>query len=152
MLRTSATTYPASRKTSNSRPLLKTPQLLVIREDETADWMIVMAAFVLRIANRRLPGYSCAASPQKFTQPQLITCLVLKNQLGRTYRAVVQRLDRSPKLRRLLGLRAVPDHSTLKRFADRATTPAMLSEIRGEAFEKTRRFGQWTRRWRAIPC
>jgi hypothetical protein len=53
---------------------------------------------------------------------------------------------RMPQLRRVLGLRGVPDFSTLKKFSDRASTPDLEHEVWCEAFDKTMRFGKWSRR------
>ncbi len=140
--------YDLRRERPIPRPLLKTPQFLVltVRADGTADYTVVMAAFALRIASRLLPPYSSPFSPRKFTQPQLAVCIAMKTQLGMTYRGVARTLEQSPKLCRILSLKTVPDHSTLKRFEDRTTTPGMLLDIWKQAFKRTRRFAQWSSR------
>ena len=98
--------------------MLKTPKFFVIRVGHDA-LLPLATAFALRAAKRVLPEYSCPNSPQRFTQPQLLACLVIKPWLGRTYRNVAEKLEQSPRLQSVLGLRAVPHYSTLKRFADR---------------------------------
>ncbi len=139
-------TYASGRKSAVSKPLLKTLDLLALGGSSTDQCMAIMAAFVFRIACRHVPAFSCPSSPQKFTQPQLLTPLVLKGQMGHTYRSVSEYLAGSPSIRKVLGLRSVPNYSTFKRFSDRATTPGMLCNIWAEAFEKTRRFRRWLKR------
>jgi hypothetical protein len=77
--------------------------------------------------------YSHPKSPHKFTQPQLMSCLILRAYLKTTYRGVIEILETSEALRERLGLDRLPHYSTLKRFADRSAVPdiidAMLMEI-----------------------
>lgn len=74
-----------------------------------------------------------AKSPHKFTQAQLMTCLILRAYLKSTYRGIIEFLDTSDKLRQTLGLTALPHYSTLRYFADRPGTleivDAMLTEV-----------------------
>src|SRR5262245_14935526 len=72
-----------------------------------------LAREALRLAQEALPAYSCPTSRKDFTQPQLFACLALKTFLKTDYRGVVAFLDDFPELRADLGLRKVPDHSTL---------------------------------------
>jgi hypothetical protein len=89
------------------------------------------AELALAVAGDELPAYSCPKSPRRFTQPQLLACLVLKAHLKQTYRGVADLLGASDDLRRVLGLARVPDYSTLQRFADRVVTPAVLDRVLG---------------------
>lgn len=61
--------------------------------------------------------YAHPKSPQKFTQPQLLACLVLKANLRTTYRGIVEVLEVSAPLRQALGLREPPHYTTLQKFA-----------------------------------
>lgn len=80
----------------------------------------LIARLAMRSGREVLPSYSHPKSPQKFTQAQLLACLVLRAYLKSTYRGVVEILEVSPPLRRALRLKAeVPHYSTLKYFADR---------------------------------
>lgn len=86
------------------------------------------------VSSRRcMSSYSHCKSPHKFTQPQLMTCLILRAYLKTTYRGVIELLDASETLCEKLGLEQLPHYSTLKRFADRsdvaAITDAMLADI-----------------------
>lgn len=87
----------------------------------------------LRLAGKYMQPYSCAKSPHKFTQAQLMACLILRAYLKATYRGVIEVLETSDKLREVLGLCELPHYSTLKYFADRSGTlaiiDAMLTEV-----------------------
>ncbi|MEZ6189993.1 MAG: hypothetical protein R3C45_01725 [Phycisphaerales bacterium] len=48
-----------------------------------------------------------------FTQPQLMTCLVLRAYWKTTYRGVIEQLQVSGELRRAMGLKQLPNYSTL---------------------------------------
>lgn len=48
-----------------------------------------------------------------------MACLVLKAYLKTTYRGVIDILDASDALRKRIGLKRLPNYSTLKKFADR---------------------------------
>jgi hypothetical protein len=93
--------------------------------------LLVVAEFALAAAQAELPPYSCPKSPKKFTQPQLLACLVLKAHQKQTYQGVTDILAVSDALRTALGLERVPDPSTLCRFADRAATPAVIDRLLG---------------------
>ena len=95
--------------------------------------LIAVAQLSMRLAAKYMQPYSCSKSPHKFTQAQLMTCLILRAYLKSTYRGVIEVLDASDALRETLGLRELPHYSTLKYFADRAGTleivDAMLKEV-----------------------
>jgi hypothetical protein len=95
--------------------------------------LVAVASLSMRLAAKYMQPYSCAKSPHKFTQSQLMTCLILRAYLKSTYRGIVEILDASEKLRHTLGLTELPHYSTLKYFADRPGTlaiiDAMLTEV-----------------------
>ena len=62
----------------------------------------------LLLSGRFLAKYGHIKSPHKFTQPQLMTCLVLRAYLKATYRGVVDVLDSSQELREAMGLKKLP--------------------------------------------
>ena len=63
-----------------------------------------------------------------------------------TYRGVVETLEKTPKLRSVLGLKSVPNYSALQRFEDRLGSRSVLLDIWEEAYLKTKRFLQWLQR------
>lgn len=71
------------------------------------------AKVTLWAAQRVLPDYSGPFSPKKFTQPQLLTMLALRQFFKLDYRGTVARLAEWQELRDVLDLKQVPDFSTL---------------------------------------
>jgi hypothetical protein len=72
-----------------------------------------VAREALRLARQALPAYSSKYSRKDFTQHQLFAALALKTFLKTDYRGVVAALRDFAELRDELGLKKVPDHSTL---------------------------------------
>src|SRR5438477_5583898 len=72
-----------------------------------------VAQEALRLARESLPPYSAVRSRKDFTQHQLFAVLAVKTFLKTDYRGVVAFLDDFAELRTDLGLKKVPDHSTL---------------------------------------
>lgn len=99
--------------------------------------LLAVAELALRLAADELPPYSCPKSPHKFTQPQLLACLVLKAHTRQTYRGTQDLLAASSELRQALGLRQVPDHSTLQAFAGRLATPDLVDRLLGRLLGRT---------------
>lgn len=82
----------------------------------------------LRLGRRHLTDYAHRKSPQKYTQPQLFACLILKAHMGCTYRRVEELLILMPSVREAIGLEGVPRFTTLQAFADR---PEIMTLIDG---------------------
>jgi Transposase DDE domain len=76
-------------------------------------------------ACRALPAYRHKFSPKKFTQPQLLACLVLKEFARLDYRGLAEHLADHPDLGAQIGLKAVPHDTTFQKAAQRllAATP-----------------------------
>jgi hypothetical protein len=72
-----------------------------------------VAREALQLAQEALPAYSSKFSRKDFTQHQLFAILSVKVFLKTDYRGVVAILDDFAELRTDLGLKKVPDHSTL---------------------------------------
>ena len=72
-----------------------------------------VAREALGLAREALPAYSSKYSRKDYTQHQLFAILALQTFLKTDYRGVVAFLDDFAELRADLGLKKVPDHSTL---------------------------------------
>jgi transposase len=87
----------------------------------------------LRAACDSLPDYAKTKSPKKFTQPQLMACLVIKEFLQLDYRSTHILLMEWSDLRRVIGLTKVPHFTTLcaaaKRLLGKAKTGATLDAV-----------------------
>lgn len=79
-------------------------------------------------ARRAFPDFSGPFSPRKFTQPQIITLLALRQFFKLDYRGTVERLREWRELRDAIELRRVPHFTTLihaeKRLLKKTTSPA----------------------------
>src|SRR5687768_9719191 len=76
---------------------------------------VMLVAYTL--ARQSLPRYSSHFSRHDFTLPQLFACLVVKEQLKRSYRGAEALLRDSPHWCREIGMNKPPDHNTLCRAA-----------------------------------
>jgi hypothetical protein len=70
-------------------------------------------------ACKALPAYRHKYSPKKFTQPQLMACLVLKEFSRLDYRGLAEHLADHPDLAKLVGMRTVPHFTTFHKAARR---------------------------------
>lgn len=95
--------------------------------------LLEVASLSMRLAKKYVEPYSHRNSPHKFTQQQLMTCLVLRAYLKTTYRGLIEILETSESLRQRIGLERLPHYSTLKKFADRSSVleiiDAMLVDV-----------------------
>jgi hypothetical protein len=94
----------------------------------TSKSTLTVARMALRAARDAVPRYAHPKSPRKFTQPQLVACLVVKEFLGLDYRGVQVLLDEWTDLREALELGKVPHFTTLCGAAGR-----LLTQARAEA-------------------
>jgi hypothetical protein len=90
---------------------------------------VKIVKLALRLARRHLIDYSHKKSPQKFTQPQVFACLILKAHLGQTYRKTEELLILMPGVREAIGLEEVPRFTTLQTFADRPEIMALMDGV-----------------------
>ena len=79
----------------------------------------MVARMALRAARDSLVDHAKAKSPKKFTQPQLMTCLVIKEFLQLDYRGTHTLLTEWSDLRRAVGLKKTPHFTTLCAAANR---------------------------------
>ena len=78
---------------------------------------VLVVAYTM--AQRALRPYAHRFSPQKFTQPQLFACLVLKEFFKADYRGITGILNDSSDLCRCIHLQVVPHFTTLQKAAKR---------------------------------
>ena len=97
-----------------------------------------MAKAALAAGQQALTPYAHRFSPHKFTQPQLFAILALRQFLRTDYRGMVQLLSEWSDLRQVLGLRSVPNYSTLcyaeERFLNKtpsrdSSTPSLTRPV-----------------------
>jgi len=92
----------------------------------------IVAAVAYATAKRSLPPYFHLKSPKKFTQHQLVTCLVLREFYTTDYRGIEEILKDSSDLRKILELSEVPHYTTLQKAAQRITKKDTLDKLMRE--------------------
>jgi len=90
--------------------------------------LVRFAGVALEVSSRVLPRYRTRRSKHIFTQPQLLATLLLMRFEDWTFRETEVRLLEHPGLRRALGLKSTPDHTTLYRFMKRLD-PQVLDDV-----------------------
>jgi hypothetical protein len=105
---------------------------------------------VLRVAYEAaceaLPAHRHRFSPRKFTQPQLMACLVLKEFLRLDYRGFAEHLADHPDLARLIDLKSIPHFTTFQKAADRLLVAAPARTMFDAVLDRALRDGVRTRR------
>lgn len=104
--------------------------------------LLNVASLSMKVAGRCLIPYGHPKSPHKFTQRQLMTCLVLRAYTKSTYRGVIELLEASGQLRRVLCMERLPHYSTLKKFADRTVIPEILEFLLEEILREVGEAGE----------
>lgn len=85
----------------------------------------------MRAARACVSQYSYIKSGHDFTQPQLITSLVLRAYLRTTYRGVVELLAETPDVREAMGLERLPHFTTLQKFNGKARVVQVVEAMLG---------------------
>ena len=88
-----------------------------------------VAREALAAGTAALTLYSHKFSPKKFTQPQLLTCLVLKKFFKTDYRGIAIMLAEHADLRAILGLDQVPHFTTLQKASVRLLEQTRFRKI-----------------------
>ena len=102
-----------------------------------ANRLLAFARLAHEIAREAVPERAHRFAPKRYTQPQLLACLLVKEYLRLDYRTAQETLEASDGLRDALGLTVVPDYSTLWRFAHgKATADVVATAL----VETVRRF------------
>lgn len=94
----------------------------------TSKSTLAVARMALRAARGALADFAHPKSPKKFTQPQLVACLIVKEFLGLDYRGIHVLLGEWSDLRDVLGLGKVPHFTTLC-----AASARLLTKPRADA-------------------
>ncbi len=81
--------------------------------------LVRYAEVALDVTSRVLPLYRASRSKHTFTQPQLLSALLLMRYEDWTFRETEVRLGEHSELRKALGLASVPAYATLYRFMRR---------------------------------
>lgn len=81
--------------------------------------IIKFTATAFKVDEMSLPPYSCKYSNHIYTQHQHMALLCLKERLRLKYRELVQLIDLTLKIRKIIGLKKTPPFTTLKKLFQR---------------------------------
>ena len=95
----------------------------------TSKSTLTVARMALRAARDALADYARPKSPKKFTQPQLVACLIVKEFEGKDYRGIHVMLREWSDLREVLGLTKVPHFTTLCAAARRLLSKPVAERL-----------------------
>ncbi len=98
--------------------------------------LLRFARLAMATARRVVPPRLSRHADPVYHPASLLAALLLKEHLRLTYRAAEDLLRLSGRLRRLFGLRIVPDHSTLWWFARRHLGPDLAALALAETVER----------------
>jgi hypothetical protein len=99
--------------------------------------LLRFARLAAAVARRASPAPSRYAHPA-YPPAALFAALLLRERLRLTYRGLEDLLGLSSQLRRLLGLRRAPDHSTLWWFARQHVGPDLLDAALADTVRRAR--------------
>lgn len=99
--------------------------------------LLRFARLAAAVARRVAPPPSRFARPA-YAPAALFAALLLRERLRLTYRGLEDLLRLSGQLRRVFGLRVVPDHSTIWWFARRHVGPGLMDAALGETVRRAR--------------
>lgn len=88
-----------------------------------------VALVAYETAKRSFLPYHHLKSPKKFTQAQLVSCLVLKEFFKTDYRGIVEILDDASDIQKTLELKSLPHYTTLQKAAHRLTGKCQLDRL-----------------------
>jgi Transposase DDE domain/Transposase domain (DUF772) len=93
--------------------------------------LVRFARLAVEVSQAVLPAQRTKFSKRQFAQPQLLAVLCLMRYEDWTFREAEVRLSEHSELRSVLGLRSVPDYTTLYRFLARLD-PADVARVMNE--------------------
>jgi len=105
-----------------------------------------VALVALQVGKDALPAYCHRFSPKVFTQPQLFTCLVLKEFFKTDYRGITAILTDTPSLCETIGLKRVPHWTTLQKASRRLLCSASARSLLDATVVRARPRGRHKRR------
>lgn len=104
--------------------------------------LLAFAQLAYEVAGRSVPDRRHRFAPKRYTQPQLLACVLVKEYLGLDYRTARETIELSGPLREAFGLTSVPDHTTLWRFARDGATPDVVATALVETVSRLKASGR----------
>ena len=107
-----------------------------------ANRLLTFARLAFEVAQSVVPDRRHRFAPKRYTQPQLLACVLVKEYLGLDYRTAREAIEISGPIRDAFRLVRVPDHTTLWRFARDGATPDVVAEALAETVARLKASGR----------
>jgi len=82
---------------------------------------LLFLKIVFAVSKKSLPPYFHKCSPRKFTRPQVMACLLLREYYKLDLRRLEEFINSNPEFLRILKIKQSPDHTTLCRHFSKAS-------------------------------
>ncbi|WP_417377928.1 hypothetical protein [Gimesia sp.] len=79
-----------------------------MNESNKKNVLLEVTSLAMKISRKYVEPYSHPKSPQKYTQSQLLTILILRAYLKTTYRGIIEIIETSDQLQKRLLLKRLP--------------------------------------------
>lgn len=90
---------------------------------------LAVARVAYKVAKESLPLYSHKRSPHRFTIPQLVACLALKEFFTTDYRGIAEIIADSSDIRKAIELTETPHFTTLHKASRRLTSQQTIEKM-----------------------
>lgn len=107
-----------------------------------ANRLLTFATLAFEVAQSVVPDRRHRFAPKRYTQPQLLACVLVKEYLALDYRTARETIELSGPIREAFGLDSVPDHTTLWRFARDGATPEVVAAALVETVSRLKASGR----------
>lgn len=108
----------------------------IMNESNKKNILLEVTSLAMKISKKYVEPYSHPKSPQKYTQSQLLTILILRAYLKTTYRGIIEIIETSDQLQKRLLLKRLPSYSTLKHFADRSHVLEIIDKMLADIIQQ----------------
>ncbi len=105
---------------------------------KTSKSTLTVARLALEAAKTALPDHAHRKSPRKFTQPQLLACLIIREFKKLDYRGLQVFLAEWSELRQALELKTVPHFTTLHQAAGRLVRKPEFQRVMASILSRCR--------------
>ena len=87
--------------------------------DLSRNKLIKFTLVAFKVTEMTLTAYSCKKSKHKYTQHQLMALICMMKRLIFEYREFTAATELMPKIQEIIGLKSVPQYTTLQKLSKR---------------------------------
>ncbi|HAH47641.1 hypothetical protein [Gimesia sp.] len=109
-----------------------------MNESNKKNILLEVTSLEMKKSRKYVEPYSHFKRPQKYTQPQMLTTLILRSDLKITYLGIIGIIETSGQLQKRLLVKRRPNFSTLKYIADRSQMLEIIEIMLANIIQKFR--------------